>query len=67
MTEIKKELKLIFPDAEFDNHESDLYVRYTRCIWKYLDREYMWFDSCSTFISEVDGERWIEIPFANWD
>lgn len=47
--------------AEMDNHESDLYVRATPTVLAIV-RSSGW--NWSTFRSEIDGETWIEVPFA---
>jgi hypothetical protein len=50
-----------------DNHESDLYAKVTpesKAIIEEYDREPHLTWPVSTFISQVDGARWYDIPFA---
>lgn len=46
-----------------DNHESDLYLKATPEAVA-LVRQYEGRSNCSGFTSQIDGERWIEVPFA---
>jgi len=52
--------ELVKIGAEIDNHESDLYVRAMAPVKQILVcRGY----TIKSFISEVDGKLWYEIPF----
>ncbi len=58
----------IFQDAkalgiETDNHESDLYIPVTNETRK-LVAQYEHKNSVTTFISQIDGTLWFDIPFA---
>ena len=60
-------LKGLMPASFLDHHESDLYVRDTpiaRLVIRQFGRE------SSAFTSKVDGQRWLDVPFAYepfWD
>jgi hypothetical protein len=54
-------IKGLVPASFIDHHESDLYVRDTplvRAIVRQFGRE------SRGFTSDVDGQRWLDIPFA---
>ena len=54
-------LKRLVPASYLDHHESDLYVRDTpiaRLVIRQFGRE------SSGFTSKVDGQRWLDVPFA---
>ena len=48
-------------DVQLDNHESDLYAIATPEALAIV-KDTGW--SYSTFISQIDGKLWIDIPFA---
>jgi hypothetical protein len=53
----------------FDNHESDLYVLVTPGSRKII-AEACRLNDASTFISQLDGKLWYDVPFAYqpfWD
>jgi hypothetical protein len=66
---IKQELieRFQVPPKEFDSHETDLYVKYTRLRWEYLRKHYPFDKNLKLFRSQIDGKIWIEIPFAAWE
>jgi len=64
---LKQTLIELFPDAKFDRHETDLYVKFTPEIWQYLKTNYEFFSNIHRFNSQADRETWIDIPFAAWD
>jgi len=58
--------------CEIDNHESDLYVKDTDKSRKIITKHGLKFDGWTVqgFRSQIDGERWFDIPFAftpYWD
>lgn len=59
--DIYKELK----DAgvPLDHHESDLYAKVTQISFEIVQR-YPFKRSVTQFTSQIDGERWFDIPFA---
>lgn len=66
---MKRELKekLGLTDADFDSHESDLYVINTPAVRAYLKANYDRWSNCTFFVSRVTGKGMIDIPFANDD
>ena len=62
-----KTLKDLLPRSELDHHESDLYVLdspLARTVIRQFGRE------STSFISNVDKKRWLDVPFAYepfWD
>ena len=46
---------------EIDHHESDLYIKDCPKARELLDRHNQPFTS---FISQIDGEAWLDVPFA---
>lgn len=55
--------------AELDGHESDLYVKDEPKIWAVLGA-YEFVCNITRFRSQIDGQIWLDIPFANddfWD
>ena len=54
--------------CKIDNHYSDLYVEATEPARKIID-EYKKENGlagtglCSSFISQIDGKRWLDLPF----
>lgn len=60
-------VKSILPPMFIDHHESDLYIRDTPTT-RALVRQFGL--NSSTFTSKVDGQRWLDVPFAYepfWD
>lgn len=49
--------------CEMDSHESDLYVKVTPESTAIVD-SYQFKSNVTTFTSQIDGERWYDIPFA---
>jgi hypothetical protein len=47
-----------------DSHESDLYVLDTKLARSILERYTLARTSARVFVSALDGELWVEIPFA---
>ena len=64
---MKQRLQELFQltEKDFGTHESDLYVKWTPQVWDYLKTCYKFFSNCKTFKNQIDGETWIDIPFAN--
>lgn len=70
-----KESDLLFRDVNnavslrgiiFDSHESDLYIPTTEVTKKIIEN-YVFSNNVTSFVSELDGNAWYEIPFANND
>lgn len=60
---IKKDLiALGVKEEDIDNHRTDLYVRKMPVVDKYLE-DYKFKSNVTTFVSELDGEVWYDIPF----
>lgn len=56
-----KTLKGLVPPEQIDHHASDLYVLDTpvaRLVIRQFGRE------SSGFTSQIDGKRWLDVPFA---
>lgn len=51
------------PKNEIDHWQSDLYLKATPISEKLVD-EYEWRGSVTTFLDQVEGKLWYEIPFA---
>jgi hypothetical protein len=61
---VHEELLSVFPSAGIDHWQSDLYVRHTPEIWKWLQDNYEHSLACRKFIDNIEGVLWIDIPFA---
>lgn len=55
--------EVIAKGIKYDNHESDLYIPYTKET-EALVRKYDKQDIAQRFKSQIDGKTWIDIPFA---
>lgn len=70
METLKQDLMKAFPkmkDDEFDNHESDLYIKHSPEVMAWIEKNYEFGKSksiVSTFTSEIDRKLWIEVAFA---
>jgi len=65
---LKQKIKeaLNIPEKDFDNHSSDLYIKYTPERLEWIQKNYEYGKSksiVSTFISDIDKEKYIEIIF----
>ena len=58
---VMKELKL--KKNEIDNHEIDLYIKYTPEREKQFLKLYPFYEHISKFKSEIDHSLWMDIPF----
>lgn len=61
--------EIVKAGVEYSNHESDLYVPVNE-ITKKIVEEYQFRGNVSTFVSNIDGKLWYDIPFAYlpyWD
>lgn len=63
--ELKRKLHLT--DDHFGSHESDLYVRALPKVREYLKENYSFWSNVTMFKSNIDGETWLDIPFALLD
>jgi len=67
MPSFYKTLKDLVPPGDLDHHESDLYVRDTP-VARVVIRQFGM--NSSRFKSDLDGQWWIDVPFAYepfWD
>lgn len=64
---LKERVKEVFPEAEFDRHETDLYIKNVPGLWDWLKSNYEHFRNCQHFNSAIDGSPWIDVPFAAWN
>ena len=55
--------ELVAAGCRIDNHESDLYVEATPEAERILRASDRW-STVKSFISQVDGKRWFDVPFA---
>lgn len=62
-TRIREEFPKLAPTIT--NWQSDLYIEYTKELWNWLKNNYDYFKNCSTFICNLTGKQYIEIPFAS--
>lgn len=56
--------------CEVDSHYSDLYVKSTSEAWRILKANVSSHARVSTFKNNIDGQVWIDVPFAfepYWD
>ena len=54
-------------DADFDQHESDLYVRRTPEVEAWLKDNYKFYSNVTKFKNQIDGQTWLDIPFGRMD
>ncbi len=64
---LKDNIALAFPDAEFDSHATDLYVKSTPEIIIFLKENYEFYGNIVSFRSTNDGSLWLDIPFVLMD
>jgi len=67
---LKDEIKKAFPkltEEDFSSHETDLYVRYSPELFEWLKENYDFFENIEKFKSQIDGDQWLDIPFAAWE
>lgn len=67
---LKQQIMTAFPNmtaAEFDRHETDLYVKHSPELYEWLRTNYRFFKSIERFISQIDRTLWLDVPFAAWD
>lgn len=55
--------QMVEAGAEIDSHKSDLYVKSTPKTREII-RGYEYLNSVTTFTSQIDGQLWMDIPFA---
>jgi len=57
--------QLLAAGVEVDNHESDLYAKVTPESARILEEAGIAIDghNASVFTSQIDGERWYDLPF----
>lgn len=63
---LKERIKEVFPNAEFDRHETDLYVKVVPGLMEWLRANYIHHSNIQHFISQIDKTPWLDIPFAAW-
>ena len=56
--------KIVAAGIDFDHHESDLYIENTSVAMEILKSFPLNKKNARDFISETDGEAWIDVPFA---
>ena len=54
-----------FPEAQLDTHESDLYVKDQVGMAQFIRENHKHHANVTSFISQIDNEKWFDIPFAN--
>jgi len=52
-------------EEDFDSHESDLYVRCKHGVRLWLRENYEFYRSVRSFVSQIDTQLWLDIPFAH--
>ena len=64
--DVKKELIARgMTEADFDGHETDLYVRATPISKQFLENEYEYASLVTKFVDNIDKAYWYDVPFAN--
>lgn len=63
---LKERIQEVFPDARFDRHETDLYVKVQPGLVEWLKSNYEYYNNIQRFTSQIDGTPWLDIPFAAW-
>lgn len=63
MSIMEKLIEAGIKPEEISSHESDLYVKKNQISEKVL-ADYEFKQNVSTFISQIDGQPWYEVPFA---
>jgi len=61
MSQIYQQMKAA--GVEIDNHESDLYVPVNADTQKLITK-YRFRSNVTTFVNQIDGKLWFDIPFA---
>jgi len=56
--------RIVLAGVEFDHHESDLYIENTSTAMEILKEFPLNKQNARDFISRIDGEAWIDVPFA---
>lgn len=64
---LKDRIKEVFPNAKFDRHETDLYVKVEPGLVEWLKENYLFHSNIQRFRSQLDGTPWLDIPFAAWN
>jgi hypothetical protein len=57
-------LRKEFPNVETDNHVTDLYVKSGGGVKEWLQANYIYAKNMTPFIDDIDGDEWLDIPFA---
>lgn len=52
------------PRLQMDNHESDLYVKVSAVSTRIIEQWPVSRQNATQFVSQRDGERWWEVPWA---
>lgn len=52
--------------ADFDRHDSDLYIRVTPISRKWY-KSYKYKNGVTTFVDNIEGELWYDVPFGAMD
>jgi hypothetical protein len=66
---LKDQIRIAFPDmkdSDFDRHETDLYVKWSPDVEKWLRANYEHWSNITRFRSQIDSSTWFDIPFAAW-
>lgn len=65
MDTLKERIKAAFPGAEFDRHETDLYVKNVPGLLEWLKANYEHYSNIQRFKSAIDGSSWLDISFCS--
>jgi hypothetical protein len=63
---LKERIKEAFPNAEFDRHETDLYIKVVPGLLDWLKVNYKFYSNIQPFTSQINGTPWLDVPFAAW-
>ncbi len=53
----------IISERHFDNNCSDLYVKKSDEVVKWLAKNYEFYKNINVFVNQLDGNLWLDIPF----
>lgn len=65
--ELESRIRIAFPtmiDSDFGYHATDLHVRACHGVYDWLKENYKHASNVTSFISQIDGGLWYDIPFA---
>ncbi len=55
---------LNIPEKDIGNWCSDLHIKQSKEVEEWLKTNYEYYNNVEKFVSGIDGEMWLDIPFA---